>query len=123
MMTGEDVIARLLSLQSAPHPTAKLYEETLSSLGLLRQDFYRFLCSWPPCVQTELARLKNADVLLCCAIFSMLLQEEESFPGAFSDRLCEGSVAPVLRRLITLLRREYNLPPPPPPSIRLFPRR
>lgn len=116
-MSPKSALGRLERLQTAPHPCAELYAETLGELGLLRQDYAAFLLPAPFSVQNELMRLKNASLTQCAALLSAFLEEERALPGSFSDRLAEGAVAPVLSRMIRLLRRAQGLSERPTPTL------
>ena len=81
----------------------KAYKEAFDTAGELKDNYQEFLRHKPINCDLELKRLHEADYDQCCAMITMLLEEEKYSPGAFAKRLHQQEPQKIIDRMLWFL--------------------
>lgn len=100
-MNNEDKCKELQRLKESISESD--YYDTLEKMGDMKYNYGDYLITEPIDCDMELARLKDADYELCCALLTMLLREDHFNNGSFENRCRKGQVKPILDKMLTLL--------------------
>ena len=82
----------------------KKFYDTLERCNALKKNYHDYMTTAPIYCEKELLRLPNANYDLCCALLTMLLRQDHFDNGSFERHLRKGSVQPIIKRIITLLK-------------------
>lgn len=96
-------ISLLESLLEPAPPIVDRYYDTLEEIDDLKKNYWEYMNTEPIDVESELARLPEADYDLCAALLTMLLREDHFSNGAFEERFNNNEVQPIIIRMIQLL--------------------
>lgn len=77
--------------------------EALKKIGDMKYNYSDYLITEPANYDEELKRLPAADYDLCCALFSMILQEEHFNNDYCAKHSERKKVLPFLDRMLMLL--------------------
>ena len=105
-MSRSHTISMLQELCSNEKASAEAFYLTLEKCNAIKNNYYDYMSTQPIDCDTELLRLNTANYDLCCALITMLLREDHFSNGSFENRLRQGKVVPIIKRMLFLLSSE-----------------
>lgn len=105
-MSRSHTISMLQELCSNEKASAETFYLTLEKCNAIKNNYYDYMSTQPIDCDTELLRLNTANYDLCCALITMLLREDHFSNGSFENRLRQGEVVPIIKRMLSLLSSE-----------------
>lgn len=105
-MSRSHTISMLQELCSNEKASAETFYLTLEKCNAIKNNYYDYMSTQPINCDTELLRLNTANYDLCCALITMLLREDHFSNGSFENRLRQGEVVPIIKRMLSLLSSE-----------------
>lgn len=106
IMSRSHTISMLQELCSNEKASAETFYLTLEKCNAIKNNYYDYMSTQPINCDTELLRLNTANYDLCCALITMLLREDHFSNGSFENRLRQGEVVPIIKRMLSLLSSE-----------------
>ncbi len=105
-MSRSHTISMLQELCSNEKASAETFYLTLEKCNAIKNNYYDYMSTQPIDCDAELLRLNTANYDLCCALITMLLREDHFSNGSFENRLRQGEVVPIIKRMLSLLSSE-----------------
>lgn len=105
-MSRSHTISMLQELCSNEKASAETFYLALEKCNAIKNNYYDYMSTQPIDCDTELLRLNTANYDLCCALITMLLREDHFSNGSFENRLRQGEVVPIIKRMLFLLSSE-----------------
>lgn len=97
-------IDRLRALLDSETDSLEKFYDTLEDIQAIVYNYHDYATTAPIDVDKELKRLPTANYELCCALITMILREDHFSEGSFDERLRNGQVRPVVKKMIELLK-------------------
>lgn len=106
-MTNKEKIRLLKVTPPSSCCLADYYQELLTKVGKVVQDYNSYMRTKPIDCNQELKRVETADYDLCCALLTMLFREDHFAQyGCFDNRYKNGDVQKIIDRMVSLLEQK-----------------